>query len=93
MPYWGVQAVVQVGLVTGNRTVISDATTGTGPAFVSPIDVVVTPAELFVVEDAFGLAAVVWDQHCFFRPALQAEPWQKALCNLYCKESALSSHL
>jgi hypothetical protein len=54
----GSNALVQVDMVTGNRTVISSATVGSGPAFIEPLSVVVSAlGEVFVIDEA--LDAVV----------------------------------
>ena len=46
------RAVVRVDPVSGNRTIVSDATTGTGPPFVSPTGIAVEADGALVVTDS-----------------------------------------
>ncbi len=54
----GFGTVIHVDQITGDRTIISDETTGIGPEFDMPEDIAVTPGGDFVVVDS-GMGAVV----------------------------------
>jgi len=55
---FGLNAVVRVDQVSGDRTIISDASIGSGPGFVAPRGIVVEADGSLVVVDS-GLEAVV----------------------------------
>ncbi len=54
----GLDAVVRVDQVSGDRTIISDASIGSGPGFVTPRGIAVEADDSLVVVD-YGLEAVV----------------------------------
>ena len=54
----GLGAVIRVDPVSGDRTILSDASIGSGPGFVSPFGIAVEADGGLVVRD-FGLDAVV----------------------------------
>ena len=55
---YSLDAVVAVDLTTGDRTVLSDASKGSGPLFASPSKMVVHDDRLLILDEGLGILAV-----------------------------------